>query len=69
MDEATVADWLECYITAWRSNRPEEIASLFAADAVYRYHPWDEGADALHGRDAIVASWLEDPDDPGSWVA
>jgi len=69
MDEATVADWLERYVNAWRSYDPEEIAALFTTDAVYRYHPWDEEANAVHGREAIVVNWLEEPDEPGSWVA
>ena len=32
-------------------------------------HPWDEGDGAVHGRDAIVSNWLEEPDAPGSWTA
>ncbi len=48
---------------------PEEIRALFAEDAVYRFHPWDEGADAVAGREAIVAKWLEEPDAPGAWTA
>jgi hypothetical protein len=36
---------------------------------VYRWHPWDEGTEAVHGRDAIVASWIGDPDDPALWEA
>lgn len=69
MDEAAVAGWLERYVAAWRSYDAAEIAELFGEDAVYRYHPWDEGADAVTGRGAIVASWLEEPDEPGSWAA
>jgi hypothetical protein len=69
MDDTSVAAWLDRYTTAWRSYDPAEIAALFAEDAVYRFHPWDEGADCVRGRDAIVASWLEAPDEPGSWVA
>lgn len=30
------------------------------------YHPWDE---PLVGRDVIVADWLTDPDEAGSWEA
>lgn len=69
MDEATVASWLERYVAAWRSYDPDEIRALFAEDAVYRFHPWDEGAKAVAGREAIVAKWLEEPDTPGSWTA
>lgn len=69
MDEAAVAAWLDRYVAAWRSYDPDDIRALFAQDAVYRYHPWDEGADAVAGREAIVANWLEEPDAPGSWTA
>ncbi len=69
MDEAAVASWLERYVAAWRSYDPDEIGALFADDAVQRYQPWDEGADAVTGREAIVASWLDAPDAPGSWAA
>jgi hypothetical protein len=69
VDEAAVASWLERYVAAWRSYDADAIGDLFSTDAVYRYHPWDEGADAAVGREAIVASWLEDRDAPGSWTA
>jgi hypothetical protein len=69
VDEAAVAGWLERYIAAWRSYDPSEIGALFAEDATYRYHPWDEGADVVVGRDAIVESWLDEPDAQGSWTA
>jgi len=69
MDDAAVRRWLERYVEAWRTYDPSAIGDLFAADAVYRYHPWDEGDDVARGRDAIVASWLEDTDEPSSWSA
>lgn len=69
MEEAAVAEWLERYVAAWRSYDPVEIGALFADDAVYRFHPWDEGEDTVAGREAIVANWLEAPDEPGSWTA
>ena len=69
MDEATVANWLKRYVAAWRSYDLEEIGALFAEDAVYRFHPWDDDAAAVHGRAAIVADWLETPDEPDSWDA
>jgi len=61
-----VQAWLDAYIEAWRSYDPDAIADLFSADASYAYHPYDE---PLRGRDAIVASWLEERDEPGSWEA
>lgn len=70
MDEAGVARWLADYVEAWRSYDPDAIGALFAEDALYRYHPWDEPTPShVRGRDAIVASWLEHKDAPGSWAA
>jgi SnoaL-like domain len=66
MDRSIVSDWLGRYIRAWESNEAEEIASLFTEDAAYSYGPFS--ADVV-GRDAIARSWLEDPDEPGSWEA
>lgn len=66
MDRDGFQRWLERYIDAWRLNDPAAIGDLFSADARYAYDPFDE---ALVGRAAIVASWLENPDVPGSWEA
>ena len=56
--------WLTAYIDAWRTYDPEAIGSLFADDAEYRYHPWDE---PVRGADAIADDWLEAPDEPGTY--
>src|SRR4051794_7757099 len=69
MTPDVVQTWLDAYVAAWRSNDPAAIGALFTADACYAYHPWDSGDEVARGRDAIVASWLERPDDPGSWAA
>ena len=66
MTHDDAARWLDAYIEAWRTYDPAQIGSLFADDAEYRYHPWNE---PLRGRDAIVASWTSDQDAPGSWEA
>jgi hypothetical protein len=58
--------WLDAYIAAWRSYDPDAIRALFTCGVSYAYHPWDE---PLQGADAVVASWLENRDDPGSWAA
>ena len=58
MDRPTAQAWLDRYSHAWQTYDEAEIASLFADDAVYRYHPWDDGDDVLRGREAIVASWV-----------
>ncbi|KAA3641654.1 MAG: DUF4440 domain-containing protein [Armatimonadetes bacterium] len=61
-----VQSWIDRYVEAWRSYDADAIADLFSADATYAYHPWDE---PVVGREAIVASWLNDKDEPGSWEA
>ncbi len=60
------ARWLDGYVEAWRSYDPEAIGALFAEDAEYRYHPWEA---PLRGRAAIVADWLANRDEPGTWSA
>ncbi len=50
--------WLEGYFGAWASNEPEQVAALFARDAVYSYGPFRE---PTHGREAIVADWTSGP--------
>ncbi len=64
IDRVTVAAWLENYVLAWKSADPEAIGSLFSEDAQYFYTPFEE---PVIGREAIVASWLEDPDQPGTF--
>jgi hypothetical protein len=66
MDRQGVKAWLEAYVQAWRDNDRSSIAALFTLDAEYRYHPSD---DPIRGGEAIAASWLEDPDQPGTWDA
>jgi ketosteroid isomerase-like protein len=61
-----VQRWLDAYIDAWRTYDAEPIGALFTDDAVYAYDPVSE---PVRGRDAIVADWLKDPDEPGSWQA
>ena len=61
-----VQDWLDAYIAAWQTYDPGLIGDLFASDATYAYHPWD---DPIRGRDAIIAAWLSEQDDAGSWEA
>jgi SnoaL-like domain len=61
-----VQTWLDAYVAAWRGYDHAAIGALFSDDATYAYHPYDE---PLRGREAIVASWLEERDAPGSWEA
>jgi SnoaL-like domain len=66
MDHAAFQSWLARYVDAWRLNDPIAIGDLFSADVRYAYDPFEE---AVVGRAAIVASWMTDPDVPGSWEA
>jgi hypothetical protein len=66
MDREAVSSWLERYVAAWTSGERAEIESLFSEGAEYRYHPYDE---PVVGRAAIADSWLEEPDEPGSFDA
>jgi hypothetical protein len=58
--------WLERYVAAWRSYDRAAIGDLFAEGATYRYYPYSE---PVVGLDAIVESWFEEPDEPGSFEA
>lgn len=58
------ADWVAQYVAAWESNDPEQIGALFSDDAVYLTAP---DAEPRRGREQIVAGWLEDRDEPGTW--
>ena len=66
MTSAQVQGWIDAYVEAWRTYDGAAISELFAQDATYRYHPYD---DPERGREAIVRSWTEEPDAPGSWEA
>ena len=69
MNHADVQAWLDRYVEAWRANDRGAIEALFSEDAVYGYRPWDSDAHTVRGREAIVNSWLDQPDDPGTWDA
>jgi uncharacterized protein (TIGR02246 family) len=69
MTRADLQAWLDRYVEAWRTGDADQVAGLFTEDAVYRYRPYGGDANAVTGRDAIVASWLEEGDLPGSWEA
>src|SRR5215210_6584399 len=69
MTTEDVQEWLDRYVAAWRSGDRREIAALFADEASYSYRPYDSDLRTFTGRDAIVDSWLEDPDPDGGWEA
>jgi len=66
MDRDRVAQWLQRYVEAWETYDPAKIEALFSEDVSYRYHPYDE---PVVGRKALVESWLEEPDKPGTYEA
>jgi ketosteroid isomerase-like protein len=65
-DQGSVRKWLSDYVSAWKSYDPAAIGALFSEDATYRYSPFDE---PMRGREAIVASWLENRDAPDTYSA
>lgn len=69
MERSAVQAWLDRYVDAWRANRREPIEDLFTEDAAYRFRPYGGDEHTVRGRDAIVKSWLEEPDAPDSWQA
>ena len=66
MDREALQAWLEAYVEAWRTYDRDAIGALFAEDARYRYHPFDEW---IRGREEIVESWLDEPDEAGGYDA
>ena len=69
MTHADLQGWLDRYVAAWRTNDREAITSLFSEHVLYGYRPWDSDEHTIRGREAVVDSWLEDPDAPASWDA
>ena len=64
MDTEAVAAWLDGYSQAWGTYDPEQIGALFSADADYFYDPFHE---PVRGREAIVADWIKDRDEAGTY--
>lgn len=69
MTHQQIQQWLDDYVAAWRSGDSEAIGGLFADEARYGYRPWDTSEHTVVGREAIVESWLDDPDDASNWEA
>jgi SnoaL-like domain len=69
VERADVQAWLDSYVAAWRANERELIEALFTEDATYAWRPYGGEGHTATGRDAIVAGWLEEPDDPDGWEA
>ena len=58
--------FLDGYVAAWKQNDPGAAGALFAEDALYYPHPWDE---PLRGRAEIERMWGEETDPPESFEA
>jgi hypothetical protein len=61
-----VQQWLDDYVSAWKTYDKAAIGALFSEEAEYRYNPYDE---PVRGREAIIAEWLDDPDAPNTYSA
>jgi hypothetical protein len=57
--------WMRGYQSAWASNEPDDIRTLFTDDATYRTEPY---AAPWQGADAIVDGWLDLADGPGAFT-
>lgn len=57
-----VRRWVDGYRTAWESNDPEDIGSLFTEQALYYTEPH---AAPWRGRQEIVDGWIGSRDEPG----
>ena len=64
MDTEAVAAWLDGYSQAGGTYDREQIEALFSENAVYFYDPFSE---PVRGREAIVADWLADRDEAGTY--
>jgi uncharacterized protein (TIGR02246 family) len=62
-DADAVRAWVEGYVIAWSSNKPEDITRLFTEDAEYYADP--HGPPWV-GREEIVEQWLAHRDQPGA---
>ena len=69
MNHTDLQAWLDRYVEAWKTNDRGQVESLFTEHAAYRYRPYGGDTHANHGREAIVAAWLEETDPPDSWEA
>ena len=69
MDRDDFQRWLDDYVEAWRTYDEDAIGALFSEKVEYRWHPWDGRSEVAIGRDAVIAAWLDDRDEPGSWSA
>ena len=62
MNAKDASRWVDAYVKAWDSNRPDDIAALFTEDAEYFTEPYGK---PWKGREDIVREWIERKDEPG----
>lgn len=67
MNHQQFQQWLDRYVEAWKTYDPARIGALFSEDATYRHSPQE--VDGVRGRQAIIDSWLERPDEKGTYDA
>jgi uncharacterized protein (TIGR02246 family) len=56
-----VRAWVDGYVVAWNSNKPDDITRLFTDDAEYYTDPYGP---PWVGREEIVEQWLAHKDKP-----
>lgn len=61
MERRDFRDWVARYEAAWRQPGTQEIAGLFATDAIYRTSPYE---DAFQGLEEIEAMWEREREGP-----
>ena len=64
MNEHDVLQWVDAYEVAWANNDSDHIRALFTEDATYYTEPFQN---PWSGSDEIVAGWLENADESGTW--
>jgi len=65
IDTSEIDRWLELYVTAWKTDAPDDVARPFADHARYYTEPFRE---AHVGRDDIVAWWIGQGDSKIPWT-
>ena len=60
----SVAAWLQAYVETWKTYDQKAIGELFSENASYIDNPYRK---PVYGREAIIASWVDNPDSPGTY--
>lgn len=64
ISKTSVTAWLAAYVEAWKTYDQKAIGDLFSENASYIDHPYHE---SVHGREAIVTLWVNNPDPQGTY--